>query len=87
MQRKLRGEQERGEKNNLERTSQCWYLGVRPHSALCSVGTSCLPGLDLQACRKIHPTIPYPSGRVVTVGPDLPVDREGGLRDKVCICI
>lgn len=44
---------------------------------LCSVGTICLPGLDLQACRKMHPASPYPKGCAVTVGPDLPVDGEG----------
>lgn len=66
--------------NYLQRTSWSWYLGISPHT-VCSVGTSCLPGLDLQLCRKEkknHHTSLHPGGCAVTAGPDLPVDREGG---------
>lgn len=35
---------------------------------LCSVGTGCLPGLDLQACRKIHPTALYTRKDVLSPG-------------------
>lgn len=76
-------EMQGGKKQFIENKPALVLWSPTTYSALCSVGTSCLPGLDLRACRKIHLAAPpYPRGCAVTAGPDLPVDWEGGQGTK-----